>query len=291
MLPSGPHWSASCIAWSLCFSFLENLHHLDQVPNGRIHLFLLGLRLLELLLQGQGRTPRWYCERWFWILCSVHWTRFISITSDNSKSHGYHLQTAWLRRTSRRRSISLHPGQNGRCTNFLKNSKVRMPRYFDTSTKTEMAEIMVQYGRPSCSSWMESVRSPLGRTSVGNTIWKSSTEIRLGKIPVWECSIVNREKVLGNEFLNALIDLLVCQILFSDSVPGSSGDCHASSSHEASSEPTTQRLEDLGKHSVFFSLPERPKLRHLPEDQNYKGLHAEDAMAEPYLVLKNLVTW
>ena len=35
---------------------------------------------------------------------------------------------------------------------LLKKSKVRMPRYLDTSTKTQMAKIMVQHGRPSCSS-------------------------------------------------------------------------------------------------------------------------------------------
>ena len=35
------------------------------------------------------------------------------------------------------------------------------------------------------------------------------------------------------------------------------GDSHASSSHEASLEPTTKRREDLGKHNV------RPKLRDL----------------------------
>ena len=38
---------------------------------------------------------------------------------------------------------------------------------------------------------------------------------------------------------------------------------------------------DLGKHSVYT---------HFPKDGNCEiGPHAEDAMAEPYLVLKNLV--
>ena len=32
--------------------------------------------------------------------CSIHRTRIISITNDSSQSHGYHLQTAWLRKTS-----------------------------------------------------------------------------------------------------------------------------------------------------------------------------------------------
>ena len=67
------------------------------------------------------------------------------------------------------------------------------------------------------------------------------------------------------------------------------GDSHASSSHETSLEPTFKRCEDLGKHSIYT---------HFPKDRNCEickrtkitRAHAEDAMAEPYLVLKNLVT-
>ena len=39
----------------------------------------------------------------------------------------------------------------------------------------------------------------------------------------------------------------------------SQGGSHASSSHEASSEPTFKRREDLGKHNVYT---------HFPEDRN-----------------------
>ena len=49
--------------------------------------------------------PRRHCERWFWILCSIHRTSIISITNDGRKGHGYHIQTARLRRTSSWRSI------------------------------------------------------------------------------------------------------------------------------------------------------------------------------------------
>ena len=48
------------------------------------------------------------------------------------------------------------------------------------------------------------------------------------------------------------------------------GDSHASPSHESSLEPTPGRSAYLGKHSVY-TLPERPKLRDLPEYQNYKS--------------------
>ena len=44
-----------------------------------------------------------------------------------------------------------------------------------------MAQIMVQYGRPSCSCGTECVRSSFGRTIVGKAIRESSVEIRLGQ--------------------------------------------------------------------------------------------------------------
>ena len=73
------------------------------------------------------------------------------------------------------------PGQNERCTDVVENSKVRMSGYLDTSTKTQMAQIMVQYGRPTCSSWTKSVRSSFGRTIMETAIRESSIEIRLGE--------------------------------------------------------------------------------------------------------------
>ena len=42
-----------------------------------------------------------------------------------------------------------------------------MSRHLDSSTTTQMAKIMVQYGRPSRSSWAKSVWSSFGRTVVG----------------------------------------------------------------------------------------------------------------------------
>ena len=54
-------------------------------------------------------------------------------------------------------------------TLFL-NSKVRMSRYLDTSTTTQMAQIIVQYGRPSVSSRKESERSSSGRTTMGKAV-------------------------------------------------------------------------------------------------------------------------
>ena len=72
--------------------------------------------------------------------------------NDSSKNHGYHLQIAWLRWTSSRRSISVYLSENGRCSQIIENSKIGVSRHLDSSTTTQMAEMMVQYGRPSRSS-------------------------------------------------------------------------------------------------------------------------------------------
>ena len=68
------------------------------------------------------------------------------------------------------------------------------------------------------------------------------------------------------------------------------GDSHASSSHEVSLEPTFKRREDFGKHSVYARFPQRPKIARSVRGPKLQGPHAEDAMAEPYLVQKILVT-
>ena len=49
-------------------------------------------------------------------------------------------------------SISLNPSKNGRCSKIIEHSQIGMSRHLDSSTKTQMAQIMVQYGRPSRSS-------------------------------------------------------------------------------------------------------------------------------------------
>ena len=69
-----------------------------------------------------------------------------------AKGHGYHLQIAWLRWTSSRRSIGLYTSKNGRCSQIIENSKIGVSRHLDSSATTQVAKIMVQYGRPSRSS-------------------------------------------------------------------------------------------------------------------------------------------
>ena len=42
--------------------------------------------------------------------------------------------------------------QNGRCSQIIENSQIGVSRHLDSFTTTQMANIMVQYGRPSRSS-------------------------------------------------------------------------------------------------------------------------------------------
>ena len=126
-------------------------------------------------------TPRWCCKRRFGVLCSIHWTKIFSISNDSSKSQGCHLQIARLRWTSGGRSIGLYPSKNWRCSHIIENSKNRISRHLDSSTTTQMAYIMVQYGRPSRSSWAKSVRSSSGSLVMGKAIWESPIEVRLGE--------------------------------------------------------------------------------------------------------------
>ena len=66
-------------------------------------------------------------------------------------------------------------------------------------------------------------------------------------------------------------------------------DSHASSSHEASLEPTFKRREDLGKHSVYNYFL-KTEIARSASGPKLQGLRAEDAKAKPYLELTILVT-
>ena len=118
----------------------------------------------------QNRTPRWHCEGWFWILCSIYRTRFTYITNDSRKDHAGRSTDA----------VSAKTQVNGWCSKIIENLQIGMSRHMDSSTTTQMVKIMVQYGRPSRSSWANSARSSFGRTVMGKTIWENPSEVRLG---------------------------------------------------------------------------------------------------------------
>ena len=67
------------------------------------------------------------------------------------------------------------------------------------------------------------------------------------------------------------------------------GGSHASSSPEASLEPTTKRREDLCKHS-FFLISRKTEIARSVNGPKLQEPRAEDAMAKPYLEPQILVT-
>ena len=86
-----------------------------------------------------------------------------------------------LRWTSSRRSFGVYPSENGRCSQIIENSKIGVSRHLDSSTTTQVTKIMVQYGRPSRSSWKEFVRSSFGRTIMGKAISENLIETWMGR--------------------------------------------------------------------------------------------------------------
>ena len=112
---------------------------------------------------------------------SEHYFGIISISNDSRQDHGYHLLIARMRWTSSRRNIIWSSSENGRCSQIIENSQIGLSRHLDSSTTTQMAKIMVQYGRPSCSSWTEFVRLTFGRTIMGKAIWENPIETWLGE--------------------------------------------------------------------------------------------------------------
>ena len=68
---------------------------------------------------------------------------------------------------------ALYPSENGSCSQIIENSQIGVSRHLDSSTTTQMAKIMVQYGRPSCSSRKEFARASSSRTIVEEAMRKS----------------------------------------------------------------------------------------------------------------------
>ena len=145
-------------------------------------------------IQGSSCTPRWYCKRRFWISCSIHWTRIISITNDSSKIHGS--------------SPDCRVAQDKQLTQYLlvPRYKWRMyPNYWKLP-KSECPGIRLPRHKWS-KSWssMEDPVVPLERNQYGHPLagllWERQFEKILlqhgwEKVSNWECFFVHREKGL-----------------------------------------------------------------------------------------------
>ena len=113
-----------------------------------------------------------------------------------AKSHGRQIPTTRMRRTSSRRSISLYPGSNGRCSTLIEHSEIGRSGHLESSATTQ---------RSKSRSSMEDPVVPLERKLYGlpsaGLLWEGQFE----KIPVkngwekvsnWECLFVHCEKGL-----------------------------------------------------------------------------------------------
>ena len=111
--------------------------------NGHLSSQEFGVKASISKVQRQSRTPRWQSERWFRITRSIYWLRIIRITDDSRRSHGHYFKGTRMRRTSSWCSIRLHPGQKGRCTTVIENSKVRMSRDLESSLRTRLEKFQI----------------------------------------------------------------------------------------------------------------------------------------------------
>ena len=87
-------------------------------------------------------------------------------------------------------AVSAYTQVKWKMSQIIKNSQIGMSRHLDSSTTTQMAKIMVQYGRPSCSSWAESVRSSLWQDSYGEGNLRKSNWSTVGRrFPIGNVSL------------------------------------------------------------------------------------------------------
>ena len=131
-------------------------------------------------------------------------TRIISISKDSSNSHWYHFQTARLRWTGGRRSISLYPSENGRCSQIVKKFQNRSVQTFgfvhhDTNGLNHgpvwKTQSFLLKGICTVILWQDYY----GKGNLRKSYWNMAGE----KIPNGECLFVHREKGL---FLSVYVD-------------------------------------------------------------------------------------
>ena len=142
-------------------------------------------------IQKSSCPPRWYCERWFWISCSIYRTRIISITNDSRKNHGCHIRTARVRRTSSGRSVSLWK--------MLHNYWIfpnRNVQTFGFVYQLLKAKVMVKYGRTGRSSERNLYGHPLAGLLSERQFEKNLLKHSWEKVSSWECLFAHREKFI-----------------------------------------------------------------------------------------------
>ena len=147
-------------------------------------------------VQRQSRTSRWRCERWFRIVCSIYWTRIISITNDSRNNHGHCIK------------IPGCAGQAADAASAYTQVKMEDAPTLLNIPKSECTDIWVRLPKhkwPKSWSSMEDPVVPLERNLYGHPLagllWERQFEIIIlkhgwEKISNWKCLFVHREKLL-----------------------------------------------------------------------------------------------
>ena len=78
--------------------------------------------------------------------------------------------------------------------NYWKFQNRNVQTFWNSSTTTQMAKIMVQYRRPSRSSWAKSVCHPLARLLCERQFETILKKYGWEKVSTWECLFVHRKK-------------------------------------------------------------------------------------------------
>ena len=149
-------------------------------------------------IQWSSRTPRWHCERWFRMVCSVYWARIISITNDGCNSNGHYIRTTRISQDKQQTQYQLTP-----------KSKLKM-HWRNWKFRSQDVQIL-GYVYPNANGlnhgpvWKS--RSFLSKGICTVTFWqdyygkgnlrKSYWSTVGKKFPNWECLFVNREKGLS----------------------------------------------------------------------------------------------
>ena len=147
------------------FASLTDICHLKNVE--------FGTETSEIL--RQNCSPWWHCWRWLRRWCCNHRARIVlrhkmtaaKIMDVIAKLPDCEGQAA--------DEVSAYAQvKNGRCSQMIENSQFGMSRHLDSSTTTQLANIMVQYGRPSRSSWAKSEWSIFSQDCCGKGTLRKS---------------------------------------------------------------------------------------------------------------------
>ena len=115
--------------------------------------------------QRMSRTPRWHCKR-----CAV----FSEQVSSASQMTAAKVMDVIARLPDcagqAADAVPAYTPENEGRSKIAQNSEVRMSRWMDTSSTTQISEILGKHRRSRGSSWTKCMWSPIGWIVMGETI-------------------------------------------------------------------------------------------------------------------------